>query len=367
MANFKTKPEGTLVIIVIFFILFNFSFHAKPVVAAEVAVSDSSLPSIYFAGGCFWGVEHYFQQLDGVVTAVSGYANGKITNPSYEDVIYRETDHAETVQVVYQPQIISLEELLAHFFRIVDPHSLNRQGNDIGRQYRSGIYSESQHDQAKIAAALLSLQAQFEQPVMIENRPLAQFYPAEEYHQKYLVKNPAGYCHINPQLALEPLTDEELAITRPGYLQDRSFKAPSREALQQILTPAQFAISQQDATEPSFTHIYNDIYRPGIYVDIISGEPLFSAKHKYDAGCGWPSFTQPLISKNISELEDLSFGMKRTEVRSSNANSHLGHLFNDGPQEQGGLRYCINGNSLRFIPLEKMAELGYEEFIEECK
>lgn len=310
---------------------------------------------IYFAGGCFWGVEGYFSRLKGVQTVQSGYANGRTAQPSYEEVVYQDTGHAETVKVQYDSEEISLNELLQHFFRIINPCTLNQQGNDIGTQYRSGIYTLSQHDQAQVAAALTQLQQHYAEPIVVENISLQNFYPAETYHQQYLQKNPQGYCHINLNLA-----DQPLAITpaEPTFAAE-FFQKPQDKTLQFILTEAQYQITQHSGTERAFTHIYNDEFRPGIYVDIISGEPLFSSKDKFNAGCGWPSFTQPLVANYVVEHTDRSHGMIRTEVRSKIADSHLGHVFNDGPQHQGGLRYCINGHSLRFIPAEEMTAAGY--------
>lgn len=310
---------------------------------------------IYFSGGCFWGVEGYFSRIKGVLSAQSGYANGRTAHPSYEDVIRHDTGHAETVKVQYDPQQITLNELLQHFFRIINPTTLNRQGNDIGTQYRSGIYTTSQHEQAQVAAALIQLQSRYAQPVVVENVPLQNFYPAEDYHQHYLAKNPLGYCHIDLSLANLPLTD---ATVEPAFLADQ-FQKPNEQALRQVLTDAQYQITQHSGTERAFTHEYNAEHRRGIYVDVVSGEPLFNAKDKYDAGCGWPSFTQPIQTEQIVEHADHSHGMSRVEVRSKIGDSHLGHVFPDGPRDKGGLRYCINGHSLLFIPQEEMAEKGY--------
>lgn len=310
---------------------------------------------VYFAGGCFWGVEGYFARIKGVLAAQSGYANGATAHPSYEEVVSGNTGHAETVKVTYDEQQISLPELLQHFFRIINPTTLNRQGNDVGTQYRSGIYTVSQHQQAQVAAALLQLQLRYSQPLVVENLPLRNFYLAEEYHQQYLAKNPQGYCHIDLALAAEPLAT---AHSEPSFLAD-DFRKPDAQILRQILTEAQYQITQNDGTERAFTHEYNEEYRSGIYVDVVSGEPLFSAKDKYDAGCGWPSFTQPIQAAHITEHQDRSHGMERVEVRSKMANSHLGHVFTDGPQAKGGLRYCINGHSLLFIAREDMEAQGY--------
>ena len=321
------------------------------------------LNEIYLAGGCFWGVEGYFLRLDGIVTAESGYANGNTANPSYEDVVQGDTGYAETVKIVYDSTVISLSQILQHFFRIINPTTLNRQGNDVGSQYRSGIYTISQHEQAQIAGALIQLQTHYQQPIVVENLPLQNFYKAEEYHQHYLIKNPQGYCHIDLSLASQPLTEEG---AEPAFITDH-YQKPTAESLQYVLTPEQFYITQQSGTERAFTHEYNAQFEPGIYVDVVSGEPLFNAQDKYNAGCGWPSFTQPLQAEHIVEHTDLSHGMRRVEVRSKIADSHLGHVFPDGPQDKGGLRYCINGQSLLFIPLSEMEEKGYGAWIDKIK
>lgn len=318
-----------------------------------------STHTIYLAGGCFWGVEAYFAQLPGVVKAISGYANGVTAYPSYEEVVTQQTGHAEAVQLDYNPALISLEQVLQHFFRILDPTSKNRQGNDIGTQYRSGIYSLNQHDQARVAAALVQLQANYAQPVVVENLPLDNFYPAEAYHQQYLAKNPGGYCHVDLSLAQQPL---ELSLPAPAF-RSASFRKPAAVNLEHILTPQQLDITQNSGTERPFTHIYDQLDAAGIYVDVISGEPLFSSKDKYDAGCGWPSFTQPIQAAAVSEYADSSHAMQRVEVRSTQADSHLGHVFPDGPSSAGGLRYCINGHSLLFIPVAEMQAKGYGDWL----
>ena len=314
---------------------------------------------IYLAGGCFWGVEAYFERLDGVVAAVSGYANGNTENPGYADVVRHNSGHAETVRVTYDPQQISLEQLLQHYLRIIEPGSLNRQGNDRGTQYRTGIYSNDRHEQAVIAASLLQLQQQLEQPVMVENLPLEHFYPAEECHQDYLEKNPRGYCHVDLNLAAQPLPN---ALPRPPFLAD-DYRRPPDGVLRRLLTAAQYQVTRENSTERAYSHDYDRLYEPGIYVDVVSGEPLFSSSDKFDGACGWPSFSKPLQPEYVTEHADFSYNMQRIEVRSRMADSHLGHVFDDGPQELGGLRYCINGYSLLFVPQAQMAERGYAAWL----
>lgn len=320
----------------------------------EQQASAIDARDIYLAGGCFWGVEAYFKRIGGVLDAVSGYANGSTENPSYEDVIYRKTGHAETIKVTYNPQQISLEQLLQHYFRIIDPTTLNRQGNDRGTQYRTGIYSNDPAERERVARALEQLQQRYgNKPVVVENLPLEHFFPAEEYHQDYLLKNPGGYCHVDLSLADVPLEEEQ-----PLY------SKPDDATLRQKLTPLQYQVTQQDGTERAYTHEYDRLYEPGIYVDIVSGEPLFSSSDKYDAGCGWPSFVRPIAAGVVTEHIDTSYNMHRIEVRSRHADSHLGHVFPDGPRDRGGKRYCINGASLEFIPLADMEARGYGRWVD---
>lgn len=338
----------------------------KSTARTVISSAPATLPSdqtktIYLAGGCFWGVEAYFERIDGIVDAVSGYANGKTDRPSYEDVIYRNTGHAETVKVVYDPAAISLNEVLLHFFRIIDPTSLNRQGNDRGTQYRTGIYSTDPADQAIAQAALAQLQTQYQRPLVVENVPLVHFYDAEDYHQDYLAKNPNGYCHVDLSLADEPLPVQKPST--PVY-DPATFVKPTPEQLRQQLSQLEYQVTQNNGTERAFSHEYDAFYEPGLYVDRISGEPLFTSTDKYDSGCGWPSFVKPIRADAVTEHEDLSYNMRRIEVRSALADSHLGHVFPDGPRDRGGLRYCINGASLHFIPVDQMAAQGYGPWVD---
>lgn len=324
--------------------------HPTPV--AQANSEGAQFQDIYFAGGCFWGVEAYFEQLPGVLSAASGYANGRTANPTYQQVIYANTGHAETVHVRYDATKISLDDLIWHFFRIIDPTTLNRQGNDIGTQYRSGIYTTNDKDRAHVAYALMLLQEQHKQPIVIENEPLKHFYEAEEYHQDYLEKNPGAYCHVDLNLLAVPLEKPTIY-----------FEKPIDEELQTKLDPLQYHVTQKDGTERPFSHPYDELYEPGLYVDIVSKEPLFSSADKYDSGCGWPSFTKPIYEDAVTEHRDTSFNMVRIEVRSRYADSHLGHVFPDGPKDRGGLRYCINGAALEFIPLEEMPQRNYSPWM----
>lgn len=321
--------------------------------------------TIYLAGGCFWGVEAYFERIDGVLDAVSGYANGRTENPSYEDVVYRNTGHAETVKVVYNPDKLSLDDILQYYFRIIDPTSLNKQGNDRGVQYRTGVYTTDTAEQAVVAAALTQLQERYKRPVVVENTALEHFYEAEQYHQDYLMKNPNGYCHVDLSKADEPLPGkaEQVEKYQQGFDASR-FEKPDSKTLQQRLSREQYQVTQNNGTERAFSHRYDELFEPGLYVDIVSGEPLFSSSDKYQSGCGWPSFVKPVNASVITEKTDTSYNMRRIEVRSQVADSHLGHVFNDGPRDRGGLRYCINGASLDFIPKAQMQERGYGQWLQ---
>lgn len=331
--------------------------------------------TIHLAGGCFWGVEAYFQRIPGVIDAVSGYANGTTENPRYEDVIHRNTGHAETVRVTWDADRLSLQDILQYYFRVIDPTSLNKQGNDRGTQYRTGVYYTNPEHRAVIQAALDAEQKKYAQPLVVENLPLKQFFLAEEYHQDYLAKNPNGYCHIDVSLADKPLPGKPAGNAADDKGQGAAVKGfdaatwqkPSDEELRRTLTDEQYRVTQKSGTERAFTHDYDHLFEPGIYVDVVSGQPLFSSKDKYDSGCGWPSFTKPIRKEVVTEHKDYSYNMVRIEVRSDAADSHLGHVFPDGPKDKGGLRYCINGASLRFIPLAKMAEEGYGDLIDQVK
>ena len=329
--------------------------------------------SIYLAGGCFWGVEAYMERVNGVVDVVSGYANGddEQPNPSYEDVI-RGSGHAETVKVTYDADKTDLDTILKYYFRVVDPTSVNKQGNDRGVQYRSGIYYTDQEDKAVIDAALKRVQAQYKQKIVVEHEALDNFYLAEMYHQDYLAKNPNGYCHIDLSLAddkPEGTARTKLAPvnTVAEALDPKRYANFDKNALKNTLTEAQYDITQGAATERAFSHEYDNLFAPGIYVDVVSGEPLFLSTDKYQSGCGWPSFTKPIDMQVITQHEDKAFNMVRTEIRSRVADSHLGHVFPDGPKDRGGLRYCINGGALQFIPVSAMPQSGYAPLVKLVK
>lgn len=309
------------------------------------------MAEIYLAGGCFWGMEKYLASVPGVESTQVGYANGRTEHPTYEEVCRNNTGHAETVKVVYDPRVLPLAFLLNLFYDAIDPTSLNRQGGDVGTQYRTGIYYADEDDRPLIERSLADLQKHYQKPLEIELKPLDQFYPAEDYHQSYLDKNPGGYCHIGA----DKFRKARCAVA----VRPENYQAPDPESLRRTLTETQYRVTQENATEPPFQNAFWDHFRQGIYVDITTGEPLFVSADQFESGCGWPSFSKPISPEVVQEKTDRSFGMQRTEVRSRVGNAHLGHIFEDGPRESGGLRYCINSAALRFISKEEMEREGY--------
>ena len=311
------------------------------------------MAEIYLAGGCFWGLEEYFSRIEGIKKTTVGYANGQVESTNYQ--LIHQTDHAETVHLIYDEKRISLREILLYYFRVIDPLSVNKQGNDVGRQYRTGVYYTDQADKAVIEQVFAEQEKQLGQKIAVELEPLRHYVLAEDYHQDYLKKNPGGYCHINVNDAYQPLVD-------PGQ-----YEKPTDVELKEQLTEEQYQVTQNSATERPFHNAYNATFEEGIYVDVTTGEPLFFAGDKFESGCGWPSFSRPIARDVLKYYEDKSHGMERIEVRSRSGNAHLGHVFTDGPESAGGLRYCINSAALRFIPKEKMEAEGYAYLLQHMK
>lgn len=311
---------------------------------------NSRYKEIYLAGGCFWGAQSYIDRIDGVEYTNVGYANGNSEQTDYSSI--KKTGHAETVYVVYDPEKITLIELLGYYYGIIDPTSLNKQGNDQGIQYRSGIYYVDEEDKKTIESATADEQTKFSEKIVTEIQPLENYVLAEDYHQNYLEKNPNGYCHID----LSNIPREKPKVDLVDY------PKPPVEEIKKKLTELQFSITQKNYTEYAFQNEYWNNKEAGLYVDIVTGEPLFISLDKYDSGTGWPSFTRPIQWDVITYHSDESGGMERIEVRSRSGDSHLGHLFYDGPVEEGGLRYCINSGALDFIEFNELEDRGYEKF-----
>ncbi len=326
------------------------------------------LETAIFAGGCFWCMEAPFEKVEGVKEVISGYTGGPRKNPTYEEVSSGVTGHVEAVQIIYDPDKITYIQLLDIFWRQIDPTDSGGQFVDRGPQYRSVIFflSEEQKRLAGASKQGLSKSGRFSKPIVTEVLPAAEFYRAEEYHQDYYRKNPVRYkfyrFNSGRDQFLKKVWGKEKTVALDTQKQDKGSVKPPKEDLKKKLTPMQYKVTQENGTEPAFKNEYWNNKKEGIYVDIVSGEPLFSSIDKYDSGTGWPSFTKPLESKNILEKEDRGLFFKRTEVRSRLAGSHLGHVFDDGPPPTR-LRYCMNSAALRFIPKENLEKESYGEYL----
>jgi peptide methionine sulfoxide reductase msrA/msrB len=393
------KLQAVLVAVVIaasgaFYAAFA-SAQKNTVLGNPYAPTDSNLAVATVAGGCFWCVEAGFEKIPGVVEAVSGYTGGETTNPTYRSVSSGGTGHTEAVQVYYDPQQITYEGLLQGLWRMMDPTDDQGQFVDRGTHYRPAIFYHNQEEKQKAEAAKKALQESgvYDNPVVIEIVPAGTFYPAEDYHQDYYKKNPVRYnlytfnsgryqfiesvygkdyeldfSQFKPAVSsnssnagVEP-SAEQAPGSSAGF-NPAAFVKPQQDELKKLLSSVQYNVTQEDGTERPFNNAYWDNKESGLYVDVVSGEPLFSSRDQYKSGTGWPSFTRPLAPDMVKEHEDRAFFMTRVEIRSRYADSHLGHVFDDGPAPTGK-RYCMNSASMRFIPLALMADAGYGNFMD---
>jgi peptide methionine sulfoxide reductase msrA/msrB len=321
-------------------------------------MTDRDLSEAYgeatFAGGCFWCMVQPFEDLTGVIKVYSGYTGGEKENPTYREVCSNSTGHFEAVKIIFDPKQLKYSDLLEVFWRQIDPTDGDGQFFDRGTSYRTAIFyhDQEQRDIALKSKEALNSSGVFRDPVATLIVPATAFYLAEDYHQQYYKKNPEHYLQYKTGSGRAAFIKEKWDAARPDFTERK-----------RQLDLIQYYVTQENGTEPAFGNKYWDNKREGLYVDVVSGEPLFTSLDKFDSGCGWPSFTMPVYQDSLVEREDLSHNLQRTEVRSKLADSHLGHLFSDGP-EPNGLRYCINSAALRFIAKEDLVREGYSDYLE---
>ena len=329
----------------------------------------AEFPAATFAGGCFWCLEADFLHLPGILSAISGYIGGDVQNPTYEEVSQGDTGHFEAVQVRFDPALVDYRALVDWFWRRIDPMNGDGQFCDHGSQYHTAIFyhNADQKREAEASCAALEDLRLLPRPIVTEILPGDTFFRAESHHQEYSKKNPRRYnmyrMDCGRDATLSRIWGSQVADPLYGYVPRLPRNTPPEAELRRLLSPLAYKVAREDGTEPPFDNAYNDEHRPGLYVDAVNGAPLFASYNKYNSGTGWPSFTRPLLPGNIITRTDRKLSAPRTEVRAWHSGIHLGHVFDDGPREHGGLRYCLNSAALRFVPIGELARSGYDLYV----
>ncbi|MEK7579285.1 MAG: peptide-methionine (S)-S-oxide reductase MsrA [Patescibacteria group bacterium] len=348
--------------------------------STEESRGDGAYEVITLAGGCFWCTEAYFQEEEGIIDAVSGYAGGSEDSASYLMVAKGTTKHREAVQITYDPQIISTEEVLDIYWSHIDPTNTEGQFADNGFQYTTAIFyqNDEQKEIAIDSKTRLEGSNLFDAPIVTVIVPLTTFFAAEEYHQDYYKKaedhyerykkasGRAGFVEDTwaKDAAIQFLESEQTNTMDTNDASKKDSYNYTDEEIAELLKnldPLAYHVVAESGTESPFNNAYWDNKADGIYVDVVTGKPLFSSTHKYDSGTGWPSFWRTIDDDSVTMHEDKSLSTTRTEIRSDAG--HVGHVFEDGPTEEGGRRFCTNSASLRFVPKAEMTKEGHGEYL----
>jgi peptide methionine sulfoxide reductase msrA/msrB len=347
------------------------------------ATVDANVAVATFAGGCFWCMEPAYQELPGVLDAVVGFSGGTKETSDYATVSGGKTAHREVVQVTFDPEILSYEELLDIFWRQIDPTDSTGQFADKGFQYTTAIYAhdETQQLAAEKAIEVLDASEKFKDSVVTVVEPYTNFYLANDYHQDFYIKSAEYYQRYKKGSGRADFIEENWAKNAAIEYQEEQAQKQENIVVEEIeeeeekykytpeeiadllenLDPLAYHVVAENGTEEPFNNAYWDNKADGIYVDKVTNEPLFSSTHKYDSGTGWPSFWRTIEDDSVTLHADNSLSVERTEIRSQAG--HVGHVFEDGPEEEGGRRFCTNSSSLLFVVKTDMTQEGYEDYL----
>ncbi|KKT35215.1 MAG: Methionine-R-sulfoxide reductase [Parcubacteria group bacterium GW2011_GWA2_44_12] len=372
MNNIKSQFLKVAIILIVVILALLAMNYLLPKKNTPPLNANAKTKTALMANGCFWCAEADFEKMPGVIAVVSGYAGGIADNPTYKN--YADAGHREVVQITYDPTKVSYRDLVSYLIKHGNPTDADGSFYDRGAEYAPSVYYENDEEKNSALAVIADIDARhiFDKPIALSVLPRVKFWPAEEYHQDYYKKNQVRYGYYRLQSGRDAFIKKHWGDTTGASASNaalnpsspwKSYQKPSKDVLKKLLTPLQYKVTQENETEPPFQNEYNETKQEGVYVDILSGEPLYSSRDKYDSGTGWPSFVKPITQESLILKEDKSFFSTRTEVRSKYADSHLGHVFPDGPADRGGLRYCMNSAALRFIPKEYLAANGYKEYM----